>query len=65
MAQLLKTDPKDLGNLYKKCPLKRAEAAHSREVIIQVNVLQINSMAREFGKSLRDLLLSDLVHILS
>ena len=32
----MKTDPKDLGNLYKKFPLKRAEAAHSREVIIQV-----------------------------
>ena len=41
------TDPKYLGNLYKKYPLKRAEDAHSREVIIQVNVLQRNSMARE------------------
>ena len=41
-------DPKYLGNLYKKFPLKRVEADHSREVIIQVNVLQINPMAREF-----------------
>ena len=32
----MKTDPKDLGNLYKKFPLKRAQAAHSREVIIKV-----------------------------
>ena len=33
----MKTNPKDLGNLYKKFPLKRVEAAHSRGVIIQVN----------------------------
>ena len=33
----MKTDPKDLGNIYKKFPLKRDEAAHSRGVIIQVN----------------------------
>ena len=34
------TNPKDLGNLYKKIPLKRVKAAHSRGRIIQVNVLQ-------------------------
>ena len=33
----MKTNRKDLGNLYKKFPLKRVEAAHSRELIIQVN----------------------------
>ena len=47
------TNPKDLGNLYKKFPLKRVEAAHSREVIIQVNVLQINSMEGNSGNNLR------------
>ena len=45
------TDPKDLGNLYKNA--KRAEAAHSMEVIIQVNVLQRNSMEGNCGKILR------------
>ena len=47
------TDPKDLGNLYKNFPLKRPEAAHSRDVIIQMKVLQRNSMEGNCGKSLR------------
>ena len=45
--------PRRPRHLYKKFPLKRAEAAHSREVIIQANALQRNSMEGNLWKSLR------------
>ena len=37
VAQLMKTDPKGLGNLYKNSHWRELGDAHSREVIIQVN----------------------------